>query len=240
CNVHPDQCPGNVAANARRLRYDALAQVAASVTAGHVAVAHHAQDQLETMLIALGRGCGIDGLSGMAWSRSLAGEVQLVRPFLLVPKSACEAMCEAAGMRWRVDPGNADPATVRGRLRRDVIAVLEELWPSAALGSSLAAEDAAAARTALEHLLAEEFGEPSARRWDRSRLRALPVPVIAAGLRRAVLAAVPEASADVGRAHVLPVAEAIRDEIRRPRAWNWPEGLRIGVTAREVSLIREC
>ena len=239
-DVRPNQCPGNVAANARRLRYEALAEVAASVGAGYVAVAHHAQDQLETMLIALGRGSGIDGLSGMAWSRRLADGIQLVRPFLLVPKSACEAMCTAAGVRWREDPTNADPATIRGRLRRDVVSVLKELWPSVALGASLAAEDAAAAHTALQRLLADEFGIPSARRWDRSRLRALPVPVIAAGLRRAVLDAVPEPSVEIGRAQILPVAEAIRDKVRRPRTWDWPRGLQVVVTAREVTLNREC
>jgi len=239
-DVHPDQCRGNVAANARRLRYEALADVAASVGAGYVAVAHHAQDQLETMLIALGRGCGIEGLSGMAWSRLLADGIQLVRPFLLVPKSACEAMCAAAGMRWREDPTNADPATIRGRLRRDVVAVLKELWPSAAIGASLAAEDAAAACIALQRLLADEFGSPSARRWDRSRLRALPVPVIAAGLRRAVLDAFPEPPVDIGRTQMLPVAEAIRDQVRRPRTWDWPRGLQVVVTAREVSLNCEC
>jgi tRNA(Ile)-lysidine synthase len=236
-NVYPDQCSGNVAANARRLRYEALAEVAAAVNAGHVAVAHHAGDQLETMLIAMGRGCGIDGLSGMAWSRPLAAGVQLVRPLLLVPRSSCEALCEAAGMPWREDPSNTDPATVRGRLRRDVIGVLEELWPSAALGASLAAEDAAAARTALEHVIADVFGDPSVRRWDRSRLGALPVPVIAAGLRRAALDAAPEPAVEVGRAQVLPVAEAIRDEVRRPRTWEWPRGLRVRVTAREVSVV---
>jgi tRNA(Ile)-lysidine synthase len=235
-DIRPDQCPGNVAANARRLRYQALAEVAASIGAGYVAVAHHAQDQLETMLMALGRGRGLEGLSGMAWRRALADNVQLVRPFLLVPKSSCEALCTAASVRWREDPTNADPATIRGRLRRDVVAALKEIWPSAALGASLAAEDASAASAALQRLLADEFGSPSARRWNRARLRALPVPVIAAGLRRAVRDAVPETSVDVGRAQVLPVAEAIRDDVRRPRTWHWSRGLQVVVTAQEVSL----
>ncbi|MHC4786140.1 MAG: tRNA lysidine(34) synthetase TilS, partial [Planctomycetota bacterium] len=238
-HVYPDQCSGNVAAHARRLRYEALAEVAASVGAAYVAVAHHAQDQLETMLMALGRGGGIDALSGMAWTRPLADGIQLVRPLLLTPKASCEAMCTAAGIQWRRDPTNADPATVRGRLRRDVITVLEELWPSAPLGASLAAEDAAAARAALGHVIADVFGDPSVRRWDRSRLGALPVPVIAAGLRRAAQGAAPGPAVDIGRAQVLPVAEAVRDEIRRPRSWDWAEGLQVRVTAREVCLVRE-
>ncbi|MHC4216976.1 MAG: tRNA lysidine(34) synthetase TilS [Planctomycetota bacterium] len=240
CSVHPAQCAGNVAANARRLRYDALAKEAAAIPAHHVAVAHHAQDQLETVLIALGRGGGIDGLSGMPWRRPLAEGVELVRPLLVVPKSACLEMCDAAGLPWRHDPTNADPTTVRGRLRRDVITVLEDLWPSATLGASLAAEDAAAARAALEHVLGDGFGDPSARRWERDRLRALPVPVIAAGLRRAARDAAPDPSVACGRGQVLPVAEAILDKVRRPRTWHWPQGLEVRVTAREVCLNREC
>jgi tRNA(Ile)-lysidine synthetase-like protein len=236
-DVYPARCPGNVAANARRLRYEALAEAAASVDAEYVAVGHHAGDQLETMLIALGRGRGLDGLSGMAWRRPLGDGIELVRPLLLVSRSDCEAMCAAAGIRWREDPGNTDPATIRGRLRRDVIAVLEELWPSAALGASLAAEEAAAARTALDQVVAGVFGDPSVRTWDRSRLGALPVPLIAAGLRRAALDAAPGPAADLGRAQVLPVAEAIRDDVRRPRAWDWGRGLRVRVTARQVSVV---
>jgi tRNA(Ile)-lysidine synthase len=238
-DVHPDQCSGNVAANARRLRYEALAEVAATVGAAYVAVAHHAQDQLETMLMALGRGCGIEGLSGMAWRRPLVDGIYLVRPLLLVSKASCESMCAAAAIQARRDPTNADPATVRGRLRRDVIGVLEELWPSAPVGASLAAEDAAVARSLLDHVIADVFGDPSVRRWDRSRLGALPVPVIAAGLRRAALRATAEPGIDLGRAQVLPVAEAIRDDVRRPRTWDWARGLRVRVTAREVCLVRE-
>jgi tRNA(Ile)-lysidine synthase len=234
-HVHPGREPGSTAANARRRRYDALADAAAEAGAAHVAVAHHAQDQLETILMALGRGCGIDALAGMPWRRPLARGVHLVRPLLQVSRSSCASLCAAAGVHWRNDPTNADPATVRGMLRRHVIDVLESLWPSAALGASLAADDVTAAREALDRLLDETFGDPTNARWERARLRALPVPVIAAGLRRAA-AAITEAAC--GRAQVLPVAEAIRDDERRPRTWDWPGGLRAGVTAKEVSIDR--
>ncbi len=59
-------CPGNVAAEARRLRYDALVELSEGLVS-HVAVAHHVDDQLETILMALCRGAGLDGLSGMRW-----------------------------------------------------------------------------------------------------------------------------------------------------------------------------
>jgi tRNA(Ile)-lysidine synthetase-like protein len=235
-HVHPDRLSGNVPANARALRYEELASVAASVGAGHVAAGHHAEDQLETLLIALGRGTGIDGLTGMAWSRPLAGDVSLVRPLLAVRKRVCEGFCRAAGVRWCEDPTNVDPSTVRARLRRDVLGVLDELWPDAAGRASGTADVIAAAAAALEHQVQEAFGNPTVCRWDRARLRKLPVPVIAAGLRRAAVAAAPEATDAIGQAQLLPVAEAIHDALRRPRVYDWPHGLRLTVRAREVRL----
>ncbi|MFB3138489.1 MAG: tRNA lysidine(34) synthetase TilS [Phycisphaerales bacterium] len=237
-HVHPARMPGNLAANARRLRYEALGRVAASADAGYVAVAHHAEDQLETLLIALCRGAGLDGLSGMAWSRPLVGPVSLIRPLLGVGRSACEDLCCTAGIQWRDDPTNVDPTTVRGRLRRDVLPVLEELWPEAASRAAGAADVVQAARTALEHQLQEAFGGPSQRCWDRTQLAALPLPIIAAGLRRAVMDEVDGAGDGLGQRHLLPVAEAIRDSDPRPRRFDWPRGLTVVVTSKQVQLRR--
>ena len=235
-DVHPARCPGNVLGSARHLRYRALAEMASSLGAGVVATAHHAQDQLETLLIALCRGAGVDGLSGMAWSRPLEGDIRLIRPFLSVRKSDCLDLCRRAGVLWCEDPANVDPATVRGRLRREVLPVLEALWPDAASRATTAADLVAAARSALQEQVEAAFGDPSQRRWDRGPLRRAPVPVIAAGLRRAAVAAVPEAADRIGSDHLLSVAEAIHDSGHRPRAYDWPRGLRVSVAAREVAL----
>ena len=235
-HVHPGPRAGNVQANARALRYEAIASSAASAGAAFVLVAHHADDQLETMLMALGRGAGLDGLSGMAWSRPLVDGLMLVRPLLAVRKAECEDLCRAAGVTWRDDPTNADPDTVRGRLRRDVLGVLEALWPDAAARAVGTADLIAVARTALEEQLTRTFGDPSARRWDRDALRTLALPFVAAGLRRAALNADPRRADDLGQTVLGPAAEAIADTERRPRSFDWPGGLQILVTAREVRL----
>ena len=106
-HVAPAAERGNIAENARILRYEALAGAAESVGAGHVAVAHHADDQFETMLIALCRGAGADGLSGMAWNRPLTGKVALIRPLLGVRRVDCEDLCRAADIAWRDDASSA-------------------------------------------------------------------------------------------------------------------------------------
>lgn len=232
-HVRPAGQPGNTAAIARRLRYEALAEVAESAGAGFVAVGHHAEDQLETMLMALGRGAALDGLCGMAWSRPLGAGARLVRPMLGVRKSACMDLCRAAGVAWCEDPGNADPATVRARLRRDVLGVFDELWPNAAARAAGVADVVAAARAALEHQVGEAFGDPGETSWPRAALAALPVPVIAAGLRRAAAAA-GGGPVDLGRCHLIPPAEAIAGPKRAPRTYELPGGLTIEVRARTV------
>jgi len=235
-HVHPDGRPGNLAANARSLRYQALAASARSAGAGFVAVAHHADDQLETMIMALGRGAGLDGLSGMRWTRPVGDGLTLVRPLLASRKADCEDLCRAAGVSWRVDPTNTDPSTVRGRLRRDVVGVLESLWPDAATRATGTADIVAAARIALDEQLGRTFGAASVRRWDRDALRALSPVVIAAGLRRAALEADPAVADDLGQSVLGTVAEAIADADRRPRRFDWPGNLRVVVTASEIRL----
>lgn len=235
-HVHPSKLNGNISANARRLRYAALLRIAHEIGAGAVAVAHHGEDQLETILIALCRGAGLDGLAGMAWSRPLDDRVMLVRPLLGVRKSDCQSFCEAAGVKWREDPTNSDASKARSRLRRDVLPVLEELWPDAARRVMATADLLEAARAALQRQVEESFGPPAQRQWPRALLKPLPGPIIAAGLRRAALHAAPSIADDLSQRLLLPVAAAIRSDDRTPHRFDWPGGLGVRVNSRQVAL----
>jgi len=106
---------------ARSLRYAALARLAArwSGEAGlprapALATAHTADDQAETVLLRLLRGCGPEGLAGIP-ERSADGGV--VRPLLGAERAEVEAFARARGLPWREDPSNADPRYARSRLR---------------------------------------------------------------------------------------------------------------------------
>lgn len=235
-HVHPAEMGGNLADAARKLRYEALLQAAIRAGAGHVAVGHHAEDQLETMLMALCRGSGLDGLSAMAWRRPLGEGVFLVRPLLASRKAACESLCAAAGIDWREDVSNLDTVRTRARLRADVLPVLEELWPGAAVRAASTADVLAAAGDLVAERLNDVFGDASQRCWLRDSLRSLAVPLIAAGIRRAVGDAVGETGDAIGQRQLLPAAAAIADENRRPRVFGMVQGLRLRVTAREVQL----
>lgn len=119
--------PGNRAAEARRARYGALAEMASACGAQAVAVAHTATDQAETLLMALVRGAGLAGLGGMAPRRVLTtmgmGNLPLVRPLLDETRAAIEQQARQHGWPWRDDPSNA--GGVRGRLRQSVLPLLE-------------------------------------------------------------------------------------------------------------------
>jgi tRNA(Ile)-lysidine synthase len=102
---------------ARRARYHLLVAHAKKIGASHIVLAHHADDQAETVLFRLLRGSGPAGLAGMADETSRDGIV-LARPFLDIPKARLLATCMAAGARFADDPSNAEPRFARVRLRR--------------------------------------------------------------------------------------------------------------------------
>lgn len=124
--------PGNTEANARRERYRALEGLAAGAGCAYVATAHHADDQLETMLMAMVRGAGVGGLAGMAPARRLGRRgVVLVRPMLGIGREDAERVCSAAGVGWATDPTNADTSRLRAALRYGVVRELAGVRPGA-------------------------------------------------------------------------------------------------------------
>ena len=131
---------------ARQERYRFLGELARSIGGTTVAVAHHADDQVETVLMHLLRGAGLSGLRGMrplsrldalrfGDDEDLAPEdkndgIRLARPLLYVERAAIEAYCEAQGLRPRFDRSNLDTTYFRNRLRLELIPYLEAFNPN--------------------------------------------------------------------------------------------------------------
>ena len=101
---------------ARRLRYEALEALRRKAGASVIATAHNADDQAETVLLRLLRGCGPDGLVGIP-EVSRGGAV--VRPLLRVTRRDILGYAHSAGLSWREDASNLDTGYSRNRLRRD-------------------------------------------------------------------------------------------------------------------------
>ncbi len=146
--LHPDpalvRTPGqNLSATARIARYALLEGWRADSGLGWIATAHHADDQLETLLMRLARGSGVGGLAGV---RSINGPI--IRPLLGFRRDALHAICADAGVTVVDDPSNRDPAYDRARLR----SALAQWQDGFALDPLAAARSAAALAEAEEAL----------------------------------------------------------------------------------------
>ncbi|WOJ95383.1 tRNA lysidine(34) synthetase TilS [Congregibacter brevis] len=91
-------------------------------------MAHHQDDQAETLLLRLLRGAGPEGLSGMPVSRRL-GSAALLRPLLGLPRAELKAYAEAHGLIWVDDPSNSDVRFDRNYLRQELMPLLAQRWP---------------------------------------------------------------------------------------------------------------
>jgi tRNA(Ile)-lysidine synthase len=120
-----------IEAAARSARYHFLAFVARKVGAERVAVAHHAGDQAETVLMHLLRGAGLAGLGGMAVQSPMPErpEVTLIRPLLWNTRTEIEAYCTAHGLESREDATNRDTTLLRNNIRLNILPSLEQVNP---------------------------------------------------------------------------------------------------------------
>jgi len=151
-----------------------------------LALAHHQDDQAETVLMRALRGSGVDGLAAMRTWRTFANG-WLWRPLLGVPRAHLLAWASAHDLTWIDDPSNADPRFERNYLRREIMPRLAARWPHAAARLAQAAELQAQAQ---ELLIAEDTTALAACQTDAPdtlevpRLRQFPPERRARLLRR--------------------------------------------------------
>ena len=156
----------------RRARYAFLGAVAHASGAGAVAVAHNADDQVETILMHFLRGSGLSGLRGMLplsplprapWGRAVVDEplatpaaapLRLVRPLLEVPRADIEAYCQAHGLTPRLDRSNLDLTLFRNRLRYELLPLLATYNPAVREALRRSARVVADEHQALRQMLA--------------------------------------------------------------------------------------
>lgn len=123
---------------ARNLRHRFLDQTAAMLGCDFIALAHHMDDQVETVLMHMLRGAGAEGASGM---RRISGK--LFRPLLGVRKSEIVEHLTECGMQWREDATNQVADNPRNALRLNAIPAIEEIYPSGARAIARFAENIA-------------------------------------------------------------------------------------------------
>ncbi|WP_425397604.1 tRNA lysidine(34) synthetase TilS [Aeoliella sp.] len=111
---------------ARRARMEFLRSVAEQQGARYVATAHTQNDQVETVLMRLLRGSGIDGLTGIPMFRPLSPAVTLVRPMLTIDRQEVEAYLHELGQDHRHDATNDQAHYTRNWIRRDLLPLIRD------------------------------------------------------------------------------------------------------------------
>ena len=151
----PGQSPEDAA---RKARYAALAEAVQSEwpEVHDIALAQHADDQVETLLIALSRGAGLPGLASMPshWQRQ---GLDWHRPFLSVPSAALRAWLQNQGHGWVEDPSNTDESFTRNRIRARVLTALAEALPAFRETFARSAKHAAQAQEVLNEVAAQDL-----------------------------------------------------------------------------------
>ncbi len=141
---------------ARRHRYAAFDALALERGVRGVAIAQHADDQVETLLLALSRGAGLPGLAAMPyrWQR---GATAYWRPLLGVPGPAVRAWLRQRGDDWIEDPSNASRRYLRNRIRAQLLPALEATFPQFRRTFARSAAHAAQAQLILQELAAADL-----------------------------------------------------------------------------------
>lgn len=188
----------------RLRRYEFLERIRAAQGLDFIAVAHHMDDNAESVLLHLFRGSGLLGLTGIQPKRG-----SIVRPLLNVRRQQIEAYLEAEGCVWCTDETNLLPDGTRNRLRLEVMPYLEQhinsaLVPTLCSTAELLLQDeaylAGLAMDALEKARREDG-------FERELLDGLPRPIKARALRLALAEA--GAEVDIERVHVEALMELL-------------------------------
>ena len=159
CHVDARPAPGQSPEDAaRQARYAALAEAVTRhwPEVHDVALAQHADDQIETLLIALSRGSGLPGLAGMPAQWERLG-LRWHRPWLQVPGTELRQWLRQQGEPWVEDPSNQDERYTRNRIRARVLPALDAALPGFRETFARSAAHVAQAQALIDEVAAEDL-----------------------------------------------------------------------------------
>ncbi len=235
-----DRAPGLPQAGSGSL--EAGTAIAPGEVPVRVWLGQHADDQAETLLLALSRGAGLPGLAAMP-ARFVREGVTFERPLLSVPGAELRSWLQAQGIAWIEDPTNADTAFTRNRIRHQLLPALATAFPQFRETFARSARHAAQAQSLLEEMAREDLASVTPAGTDTAtqapgqggdalviqRLQALSAARQANLLRHWLRAAHGQAASTVQLEELLAQVEACRTRghrirIRVGRGWVVREG----------------
>jgi len=149
--------PGNVQARARQARYAAAERIRAASGLDWIATGHTRTDLAETVIYRLATSPGRRALLGLRPKRG-----GIVRPLLALRREEARRLAAEAGLPFRDDPSNEDPAYARNRIRNEVLPVLREIGPEAEATIAETQAELAEEGELLERLAAQALAESGA------------------------------------------------------------------------------
>ena len=217
-------------ASARKVRYEAINEMAIQENAVAVFLGHTKDDQAETVLLGLARGSGTRSLSGMAEHNGI-----YIRPLLEITRIQNEQFCKEVGLDYWNDPHNQDSQFARVRVRTEALPVLEKsigpgISDALARSAHLLRDDA----DALDSWAQSEVTHLNLQDLDCAHLQALPRAIRTRILRSAIYAA-GAPSGSVSADHVSAV-EALISAWNGQGALNLPGGVRVERISGRLSL----
>jgi len=217
-------------AAARAARRAAFARVGADA----IALAHHLDDQAETVLLNLLRGAGPRGASAMPAAGRLGGK-QLLRPLLEVPRREILAYARAHRLAWVEDESNRDDALTRNFLRLRVGPLLESRFPRWRESLARAARLFAAADTRAERALRAFLARQGLRAPSEAKLVEMLKQLTSRGARTRIRHDGKELRVYRGRVEVAPAVEALAFV---PLEWRGERRLPVNALAGELRFRR--
>ncbi len=227
---------------ARTGRYEALSAIAARAGADAVAVAHHAGDQVETVLHRIVRGTHLRGLAGMTPKRKLNENLVLIRPLLWAGREQIERFCRSEGLSWRTDHTNAEMDFTRNFIRHELLPLLRDRLNTRADDALLRLASAAGEAESVLSELAERLFERACRkRSDREIvLRTAPLKkapaLLAAMALRSALAAMDAPQQALGRERFDDLLAVLDGSVT---AVDLPGQIRAERHSRDIHLFRQ-
>ncbi len=234
---------GNLEAHARKERYRSLAMMANDFDARYIVTAHHADDQLETLMMRLLRGSSARGLACMSWRRRLApgSDRLLIRPMLSVDRVAVCQFLNDIGQDSRRDQTNTDTSRLRARLRYQVVPVLRDIRQDASAKAVALADH----MRQIHHLIEREVAQhhrhvrrhaPNAVAvLERSVACQMPQMMLVALLQRLVTEA-GVGQDRINRHTLAAMVRAIRDHQGGQRTFELATGAKLVVTSDQIRI----